>query len=168
VTARLRKCFEVRILPRWTNAKWEDGEEEAGFYFAATAGIAKAQRMAHAREWDDERELWPRVRARRAPDRDVLLPPRHYLADRLTADELHTVVHAYGGTGLKAGRRDHFYTHAGDLQLLRLAWEEGLFEGPFSRPSERNFDGTADYAYFYLTRLGQQVAASVAEHYPSH
>lgn len=91
----------------------------------------------------------------REPAWDIALPDRHPLASELSQDDLSVITHAYGGTGPKAGWRDHFFTAADDQQLTRLA-DAGLFErGPV-------LDGSvhpSGSAYFILTDLGRAVAA---------
>ena len=68
--------------------------------------------------------------------------------------------HAYGaGKYFNEGYREYFCTHSGNLQLLRLAWEFGLFHGP------RCADGAA---YFNLTELGKRVAAGEIKTYPGY
>ncbi|MGO4338974.1 hypothetical protein AB4037_29070 [Labrys sp. KB_33_2] len=91
----------------------------------------------------------------REPAWDVALPDRHPLASELSQHDLSVISHAYGGTGPKAGWRDHFFTAADDQQLCRLA-DAGLFE------RDPLLDGgihPSGSAYFILTDLGRAVAA---------
>ncbi|MCR0981817.1 hypothetical protein [Roseomonas populi] len=161
---RLRKAWRLTTVD---DKPWSQGQ----IIYAPTRSKARAQQLSGALEcgWD-ARSFFRHIRVRRAPECDVRLPSRHPVADTLTPDQLDTVLHAYGGTGRKAGYRDHFCTHPGDLDLLRLAWVEGLFKGPFSSSAfgERYADGTPEQAFFYLTDRGKAVALSCQPEYPTH
>lgn len=103
-----------------------------------------------------------RARITREPARDIALPDRHPLAHQLSAEVLHCVVHAYGGTGLKAGYRDHFYTHDRD-PMPKAAYYHGLFE---MHRVPRSYAGSRDMVSYILTDLGRSVARGEAETYP--
>lgn len=136
-----------------------------------TSEFAPSRNKARARMIDRLRDAWEidfleaasAIKSvRREPHRDVRLPARHPVALTLSAEDLHTVSHAYGGCGAKAGYRDHYFTHAADAQLLRLA-DLGLFTKGPTLPSRHFGDGMA---YFTLTDLGKAVAAGEVETYP--
>lgn len=91
---------------------------------------------------------------------DIVLPFRHRLAADLSANDLRVLTHAYGGgVEFREGYRDHFWTSAGDLRILRLAWEFGLFHNP-----TRAFG----MACYHLTELGRRVAAGEIKTYPGY
>jgi hypothetical protein len=98
----------------------------------------------------------------RAPYRDVTLPERHPLATQISDKILHCVVHAYGGTGLKAGYRDHFYTSDSD-PVMKAAYYHGLFE---RYRVDKRMSGEPDAVMYELTTLGKNVARGEAETYP--
>ena len=102
------------------------------------------------------------IRVRRAPERDVFLPQEHPIVQDLSKDEIHCLLHAYGGTGRRSGNRDYFYTHQGDLPLVRLV-EMGLMT---MHPTPSRFSGDHDMAYFILNWMGKQVCLSLQPTYP--
>ncbi len=122
----------------------------------AIAGLSDAWQL----RWRDALRQIEHVR--RAPSFDVKLPEPHPLAPLLDPGILHCVVHAYGGTGLKAGYRDHFYTCADDWQM-QAALYHGLFR-VYRRDAGRN--GRPDQIMYELTALGRNVARGEAETYP--
>lgn len=133
--------------------------------FAPSASKARAQVIDTLRDaWGlTFREALEHVgAATRWHTRDVSLPDRHPLAAQLPADVLHCVVHAYGGTGERAGYRDHFYTNAGDKTMLGALYH-GLFE--VARVDPRLF-GLRDMVMYVLTDLGRNVASGEVETYP--
>lgn len=135
-------------------------------YYAPTRAKARAQVIADIRDaWDcGWMDAAKTIRSlRRAPERDVVLPPRHELADRIGEKLLGLVVHAYGGKSLRAGYRDHFYTRADDADLLALT-SLGLFQKGRQYPASAS--GGEPYAYFVLTDLGKRVAAGEQPEYP--
>lgn len=134
-------------------------------YYAPSASKARASAIADLmgawgvswREGLDEiGHVW------RALEQDVSLPERHPLAPQLHPEILHCVVHAYGGTGLKAGYRDHFYTSADDWQM-RAALYHTLFS-VYRR--EKGRDGRPGMIMYELTDLGRDVARGEAKTYP--
>lgn len=98
----------------------------------------------------------------RAPWRDVHLPDRHPLASQLGYKVLHCVVHAYGGKGLKAGYRDHFYASASD-PVMQAALYHGLFE---VLRRDKGRDGRSDMVMYQLTAFGKNVARGEVVTYP--
>lgn len=98
----------------------------------------------------------------RDESRDIQLPPRHPLTASLDPRILHCVVHAYGGRGLKAGYRDHFYTSADDW-VLRAGLYHGLFK---KHRCDKRIAGQSDMIMYVLTDLGRAVAAGEVETYP--
>lgn len=104
------------------------------------------------------------IRVWRAPAQDIKLPQRHRLADELTAAEQQIVLHSYGYQGRRpenAGYRNHYCTHPSDSRLHRLAWELGLFRGPYG--NETGYGEVEDWCgvFYYLTDLGKHVARSM-------
>lgn len=145
---RLRKAWEVRVR----------GYDEAATIFAPTAGKA---RMDAWRSLSDCGTIaLIDIRVRRAPSRDVLLPVRDPLADLLSDDERHCLLHAFGGNAdpLKAGYRCHFYTRRDDPPLVSLT-NHGLMT-----PTECGQD---EFIYFLLTEMGKRVALSLVPEYRS-
>ena len=102
------------------------------------------------------------VSVRRDAGSDIVLPDRHPLAAQLDPKVLHCVVHAYGGTGQKAGYRDHFYTSDRD-PMPKAAYYHGLFE---MHRAPQWYAGSRDMVSYILTALGKNVARGEAETYP--
>src|SRR6185437_11855631 len=98
------------------------------------------------------------IEVKRAAHADVRLPLRHPLADKLSDEATHCLLHAYGSNRdpYKAGYRNHFYTRRDDPHLVECeilglvdtsaGWYEGM-------------------AFFLLTELGRNVALSLAPEY---
>lgn len=155
---RRRKAWAVR-------SRHHEVHDPDDIYYAPTRAKARAMVIDGVRDsWDcawleAARQI---LSVRRASDRDVLLPQRHPLADTLSIEHLHIVTHAYGGTGAKAGYRDHFYTTSNDPDLLALT-EAGLFERGREMPAR--LSGGSPHTYFHLTELGRAVAASLTDTY---
>lgn len=160
---RQRKAWRV-----WFT--WQDSWTRQDVIYAPTGDKAKAELVRRARDTDYSTNHWGCVRARRWPEKDVFLPDLHPVAERLTPKQRHIVLHAFGGDRMRTGFREHFVTHPGHLDLLKLAWEEGLFSGPHNHPGDgrRSLDGTPDSSCFLLTRLGKEVALSMVATYPRH
>lgn len=98
----------------------------------------------------------------REPHRDVVLPPRHPLAEALSPEVLHDVCHAYGGKGEKAGYRDHFYASENDWVMRAALWH-CLFRVA-RRDKGRN--GQPDMVMYQLTDFGRNVALGEVATYP--
>ena len=98
----------------------------------------------------------------RSPMNDIILPARHPLATTLSEKVLHCVTHAYGGSGEKAGYRDHFYANEHDW-VMRAALYHCLFS-VFRRDKGR--DGRSDMLMYQLTDLGRNVALGEVATYP--
>jgi hypothetical protein len=100
------------------------------------------------------------VVARRAPECDVILPERSPVADLLSKEEAHCLLHAFGGNDdpIKAGYRDYFYTSRDDPPLVALA-ERGLM-----KPMDGDQWGE-NMTYFVLTPDGKNVALSMVPEY---
>lgn len=147
---RLRKAWWV------SSVHWDNPEIE----YAPTAPKARYRAWLAATECRD----FPLadIAVRRAPEKDVMLPEPHPALADLTEDERHCLLHAFGGDTLKAGHRDHFYTHQGDLPLVRLV-EMGLMA---MHPANEACFGERDMAFFHLTWMGRRVALSMVSTYP--
>lgn len=152
---RLRKAWSVGVR----------GVYSPTLVYAPTASKARSKAIADLSDawvltW---REALQQIEyVRRAPSHDVALPAQHKLAPQLHPEILHCVVHAYGGTGLKAGYRDHFYTGA-DNWRLQAALYHGLFR-VYRRDPGRT--GRPDQIMYELTALGRNVARGEVETYP--
>ncbi len=153
---RLRKAYSVTVVGC--------GEQ---IVFAPTGSKARSQVISSVRDaWDISfREALNVVRGSlRTPSCDVVLPPRHPLASSLNPDILHCVVHAYGGVGLRAGYRDHFYTSRDDWQM-----EAALYHGLFRvHRIDKGRYGEPDMIMYGLTDLGRNVARGEQPIYPQH
>lgn len=153
--SRTRKAWSVSVK----------GLSDREVLYAPTASRARAQAVARLRDaWDIK---WRTAlgfieSVRRAPEADRRLPCRHPLTASLHPEILHCVVHAYGGTGLNAGWRDHFYTSEDDWEL-----KAGLYHGLFRiHHRDRGQNGEVDRLMYELTDLGKNVARGEAETYP--
>ena len=156
---RRRMAWAVRT----TSHEPRDGHS---IYYAPTRAKARAKVISDIRDaWHCTfMEAATNITSiRRAPESDVPLPPRHPLAEQIGDKLLHLVVHAYGGKSLRAGYRDHFYTHSDDAELVELT-RLGLFEKGREMPTRAS--GGRPHAYFLLTDLGKLVAAGEQPEYP--
>lgn len=159
MTTRTRKAWAVRS----TSMRPEDPDH---IEYAPTRSKARAAVVATMREcWSCSfaDALKTITSLHRAPEHDILLPPRHELAAELEPDLLAVVTHAYGGTGRNAGYRSHYYTSTDDARMLLLV-ERGLFRQ--GRVIPNAMGGKEPYAYFVLTKLGREVAAGEKAEYP--
>jgi len=147
MTHRIRKAWRVYIK------RYDD----AAIVYAATAGKARVQAWHRI---DDGITRIIDVVARRAPECDVRLPPRSPIADQLSKDQLHCLLHAFGcgGDVANAGKRDYFYTRHDDPPLVAL-YERGLMR---VMADEAYGPGMA---YFVLTQAGKDVALSCVPEY---
>jgi hypothetical protein len=145
--SRIRKAWRVTIK----------GYDNSEIEYAPTAGKARV-RAWHSVDNSDIRIV--DVVARRAPESDVILPPRSPVAGLLSAEEAHCLLHAFGGNDdpIKAGRRDYFYTRRDDPPLVALA-ERGLMA-----PTDGDKWGE-NMTYFILTEAGKHVALSMVPEY---
>ncbi len=155
---RLRKAWAV-----WPD--WADNTYYRDIVYAETAPKARY------RAWSSWSDCYPDlsiidVHVRRARHRDVILPHPHRLVAELTAKQRGMVSHAFGCDRHGNGYRDHYCTSPADRDMLHLAWELGLFDGPFG---EKAYGDTGIWggAFFYLTELGKEVAASMLPDYPA-
>lgn len=144
---RLRKAWEVTF-----------GGYPSQTYFAPTAGKARVQALSDLNDCGGTYRLID-IRAVRAPHFDVQLPERHPLADDLSAEETHCLLHSYGGNDdpIKAGYRSHFFTSFDDKRLCGLT-DKGLMT-----PRKNSLSVTE--GYFYMTDLGKLVARSLVPEY---
>lgn len=152
---RIRKAWHIATLSC----------PEGIVVFAPNASKARAQVIAKIRDaWDCSfRDALCEVRGvTRAAGQDVALPPRHPLTPSIGPKVLHCVVHAYGGRGLKAGYRDHFYTGADDWVMRAALWH-GLFR---ECRRDKGRYGQPDMIGYALTALGKNVAAGEVATYP--
>lgn len=155
---RIRLAWAVRTTSH-------EAHDASSIYFAPSRAKARALCISDIQDawsctWLEAAEDITSIR--RAPDRDVTLPPRQALAEQIGEKLLHIVVHAYGGKSLKAGYRDYFFTHADDADLLQLT-SLGLFTKGETLPSRSHGAGMA---YFTLTEMGRTVAAGEQPEYP--
>jgi hypothetical protein len=134
------------------------------YIYAPTRGKAVSElyyRLSDA--WNMKfKDVLKYARVVRAEWRDQVLPERHPLAPHLSSDILHCVEHAYGGTGLKAGYRDHFYTSDSD-PVMKAAYYHGLFD---RYRVDKRMAGSSNMVMYELTLLGKNVARGEAEVYP--
>lgn len=150
--SRIRKSWRV------SSRHWDD---EATVY-AETASKALYQLYVDADSSATFAEFMKRVRVRRDAASDIILPARHPLAAHLGPKVLHCIVHAYGGTGQKAGYRDHYYTCDRD-PMPKAAYYHGLFE---MHRAPAWYAGNRTMVSYILTDLGRNVARGEAETYP--
>lgn len=145
---RLRKAWRVSIK----------GYDDSCIIFAATAGKARTKAWYSV---DNSEVRIIDVVARRAPERDVRLPSRDPIADSLSDQATHCLLHAFGansGDPIKAGYRDYFYTTRDDPPLVELT-QRGLMA---PMPGEKWGEGMT---YFVLTDAGKRVALSLVSEY---
>lgn len=133
--------------------------------YAPNASKARAKVITDLRDaWGCTfREALSEVgRVTRLPHLDLTLPPRRPLAETLSTELLHCVVHAYGGRGVNAGCRDHFYTDAGDPIM-----KAGLYHCLFRVcRRDKGWGGQTDMIMYGLTALGKNVARGEVKTYP--
>jgi hypothetical protein len=150
---RIRKAWRIAVR----------GIDEATIVYAPTASKARSW-LYREMDWDwTFKQFLAGITVARCPSSDIALPARHPLAPQLSDRVLHCVVHAYGGTGLRAGYRDHFYTSDRDA-MPKAAHYHGLFE---MHRVPRSYAGSSDMVSYILTDLGKNVARGEAETYPA-
>jgi hypothetical protein len=100
------------------------------------------------------------ITVRRSPECDVALPMRAPIADTLTEQEAHALLHAFGADGdpIRAGYRDYFYTDRNDPVLCSLT-EKRLFAPMPGDQFGKNM------TYFVLTKEGKHTALSMTPEY---
>jgi hypothetical protein len=155
MSARIRKAYWIKLY---------DYDEREVIY-GPTPAKAKGQLFYQLSDvWSCTfRQFLGMIEScRRAPECDVHLPDRHPLASQLDLRLIHAVTHACGGTGLKAGYRDHFYTSDDDW-VLKAAYYHGLFD---RYRADRGRAGRSDMVMYELTTLGKNVARGEVETYP--
>lgn len=142
---RLRKAWQIRI-------KWHDATD---YFFGRTREMAKREAWRSVCDVLDVRYI--DISARRCPERDVVLPARDPVADLLSDEEGHCLLHAFGATHslYQAGYRDYFWTRRDDPPLVALV-ERGLM-APAS--------GDPKMTCFVLTDEGKRVALSMVPEY---
>ena len=152
---RLRKAWAVTV---------DDYDDEPHIHFAPNAGKARMD------AWRTLLDCGSSVRiieiiARRAKAHDVLLPDRDPIADQLTAEQIHCLLHAFGGNDdpYKAGYRNHYYTNRDDPNLVALE-KFGLMAVPTRYEQGDLFDKNR-LVYFLVTDKGEQVALSLIREY---
>lgn len=152
---RLRKAWEVR--PEWADA--------GDIFHAETAEEARQRAMRSLSEFFPDTKP-EELRVRRAEHADIRLPDEHRLVAELTERQRSMIAHAYCSRSREPGYRTHYCTHPGNLDALRLAFEFGIFHGPYDEAPYGDTSTRAG-AFFYLTELGQEVARSMLPTYPS-
>ncbi len=151
--SRMRKAWRVAI----------EGYDDTDVVYAASGSEAKYSLYVAMDSSVSFAEFLRFATVRREPARDIQLPERHPLAAHLDPKILSCVTHAYGGTGLKAGYRDHYYTSDRD-PMPKAAYYHGLFE---MHRVPRRIAGDRESVSYILTELGKNVARGEAETYPS-
>lgn len=152
---RVRKAYAVAFA----------GHAGTEIVHAPTAAKAKGSLLRTMEEVGcSAREALTMMSARRAPAHDLMLPEPHWIVPHLTERQRGMILHAFGADGRKPGYRDHYCTDPGNLDMLRLAWEYGLFTGPHGDLSYSG-GGLWTGAFFYLTDLGRHVALSMMPTY---
>ena len=149
---RLRKAWRVAI----------EGYDDTDVVYAVTGSEAKYSLYVAMDSSRSFAEFLQVATAHREPARDIMLPDRHPLAAQLDPRILSCVTHAYGGTGFKAGYRDHYFTSDGD-PMPKAAYYHGLFE---MHRVPRRIAGDRESISYILTDLGKNVARGEAETYP--
>mgnify|MGYP003502879251 FL=1 len=143
-------------------------DERSGTIYAPTASMARGELYSDVSSaWGSTFKEFLMIHQpsiRRAPSHDVTLPERHPTALEISKEQLHIVVHAFGGDGPDAGYRDHFYTDADDANLHSLT-NKGLFKVGRAFPAGTECGARA---YFHLTKAGKQVALGEQRLYPRH
>ena len=149
IGGRLRKAWLVHVK----------GYDTFGTFYAPTAGKARAKVWYTL--WDVGNIRIVDVIARRAPWADVALPERDPMADQMSEQERHCLLHAYGvdcGDPTKAGYRDYFYTYRDDPPLVSLTKRGLMAPMPGDKFGE-------NMTYFVLTNEGKRVALSMVPEY---
>lgn len=149
-TARIRKAWLIQ------SDEWD------AIVYAPTRSKAVYELYAQSERSWSFREYLDEIHIRRAAEKDVRVPDRHPLAAQLDPRILSCVVHAYGGTGFKAGYREHYVTSDRD-PMPKAAYYHGLFE---MHRVPRRIAGDMDSISYILTQLGKNVARGEAETYP--
>jgi hypothetical protein len=147
----------------WVRPFWSDA---ADIFYASTASKARYSCLLAVSDCYPDLKF-KHLLVHRASEHDITLPEPHWIVAELSPEERDIIMHAFGSgrDASKAGYRDHYCTAPGDGRLLRLAWELGLFRGPYG---ERAYADTGIWvgAFFYLTELGKHVARSMLPTYP--
>lgn len=151
MTDRILKAFKYRVC----------GIDDGGTIHAATASKARYALLLDLRDLYED-IAFSDISMRRAPELDIKFPPEHRIVAELDKRDREIILHAYGYQGHKperAGYRDHYCTSPADGRMLRLAWELGLFRGPYGQQDidQSRWVGV----FFYLTDLGRHVARSM-------
>lgn len=147
MTDRIRKAWRV----------WVEGYDDHEIFYAP----CRSKAVIEAIRSTDQPIKWIEVRAIRAPKYDMRLPARHALADVMTQNQTHCLLHAFGANErnpYKAGYRDYFYTNRDHPELCTLQ-SLGLM-----KPMEGDKWGEG-MAYFVMTPFGKQVALSLVPEY---
>lgn len=156
---RLRKAWRVKV----------DWSDDADVVYARSAGAARySLKLTLGDCYPDLR--FDQIKAHRLQSSDMVLPAPHRLVAELSSEERHRILHAYGYNGswsspVKAGYRSHYCCEATDAVMHRLAWELGLFAGPFGEGRDGD-SGMWAGVFYYLSDLGKTVARSMLPLYP--
>ncbi|WP_449255150.1 hypothetical protein [Bosea sp. (in: a-proteobacteria)] len=150
--ARIRKAWRIE-LDRYDDAATVYAETRAKTLYGLYLDLETDLRFG---------QFLKQAKVSRDAARDIRLPARHPLAAQLDPKILSCVVHAFGGTGSKAGYREHYYTSDRD-PMPKAAYYHGLFE--MHRAPEW-YAGSRDMVSYILTDLGKNVARGEAETYP--
>ena len=152
-----------RIRKAWSAVtEGFDAPYNRGIYYGQNASKVRGEIFYNLLDcgYEDANKIaFTQTRVLRSREDDIILPDEHWLVQFLSKEQIEIVTHTYGGTGKHAGYRNHYYTFTGDMPLLRLVYEFGIFEGPC------NLNEKKDYGYFYLNNLGKEVAQSLVSTY---
>lgn len=152
----MRQAKAWAVKPTWSDEHdyaWAPTASKARYRFLLEIGDSYPDLKVHE------------IVARRAVHQDRWLPDEHRLVAELSVEDKAVILGAYGASNYRRpGYRDHFCTSPGDSRLHRLAWELGLFRGPYG---ERAYGETPNWsgAFYYLTDLGKLVAQSMMPTY---
>lgn len=156
MSERIAKAWEYQLR----------GFDDWGTTWAPTSSKARYEALRGIQDSYSD-ATFADIRIRRAAHMDRRLPGEHRLVAELDQRDREIILNAYGFQGHRperAGYRDHYCCHPGNARMLRLAWELGLFRGPFGEGPYGTSPGWAG-AFFYLSDLGKHVALSMVPTY---
>lgn len=151
-----------RVRKSWSVATtWSRRRDEWDTVWAATASKARYQFKLDIGDCYTDIKFSD-IHVRRNPSGDLVLPGEHRLVAELDREDRQILLHSYGGNHRRTpGYRDHYCTSPADGRLHRLAWELGLFNGPFGREDHSGEIENWSGAFYHLSELGKHVARSM-------